>query len=195
MKGLALLALLGSLPIAGCGTSRAITAENQVIEMPSYTLRVPPDRGWELDERQGEPTELVRIVRSEGDRHYLVTVARNIIVDPVRRGWASEAVARDYFAFERKEMAVKGVEAGKYELSGVTEDTVTVDGRRFFRMSYQTHGAGARVLSSMYLHFPEPEDNEAFYLLHLSEGVRPDLPHHPYWPAEVESIVAGFVPR
>jgi hypothetical protein len=163
----ALLPLL--LLLTGCaGLGTEITARNNRIELPHYSITVPPDEGWHLRE-QGGPYEFVLLVNEDGPLHFEMKLMRNTVLDASKRQASAAELADDFRDLEKTMMIEEGVKKGLYELEDVRTTEEVIGGKTFYVMSYLARGPFGTNRASLLLFFPKERDNESFLVAHFSE--------------------------
>ena len=143
-------------------------AKSSRVEMPHYSFEKPAERGWRV-KRKVKQAEMTMLTKRVGPFTFQIKVMVVPILDESRRSWTSAEIADDYRAIEERTMIEQGVERGLYELKDLTKGEKVVAGKTFYTMDYFVANREMRQRASLYLHFPRPDGNERFVLLHYSE--------------------------
>jgi hypothetical protein len=169
------------LTSVACATTNGteVTAGNNQIVMPHYSVTVPPNEGWHLH-RPGGFQELAILTKEQsstplGAVVFEMKFMRNAVLDPSMRTQKAKQIADDFRKIEKRIMIEQGVNRGLYKLSDVKMGEERVGGKRFYFMDYRTHSSVTRQWASLYLFFPKGQGNDAFIVAHYSETMPVDV--------------------
>ena len=159
---------------AGRAAEAKVTTANAQVDLPHYSLVVPPDRGWYL--RKGdERVEGIRVEQRMGppvNATFLMQFAR-VDVFNERKAWSAQQVADEYRGLEKRIMIEQGVNKGQYRLGDVVMGDEQVGENRLYTMKYATSSRTQNQRAALYLYFPREENHSYFILAHYSETLTP----------------------
>lgn len=158
------------LLLGGCASSGVvITKNNNVINMPHYSIEAPPAQGWTLDvvDRVYSKISLSKSVDSAASQMWFNI---NWVAGEHMKTWAAKQVADDYRNGELSDMQIKGVMTGMYKLEDVVMGEQVIGGKKFYTMDYVTIRADMTQRSSLYLYFPRETDIEVFVVAIYTDG-------------------------
>jgi len=181
-----LILIILFISLFSCATTPEVKPERkeQIIEMGSYSVSVPPNKSfgkffgkWDIKMDNGKRTVAFRMVRrnplsGEFADTTLIQVWQNTIKP---EGWhlSEEEIANDYRRMEEKIMKEEGVEKGQYKLENLKWDTITLGTKKLYTMNYtkligKTLG-GFTEKATLFLYFPPDfNKNHDFYMFLLS---------------------------
>ena len=160
------------LLLGGCASSGVvITKNNNVINMPHYSIEAPPAQGWILDvvDRVYSKISLSKSVDSAASQMWLNI---NWAAGEHMKTWTAKQVADDYRNGELSDMQIQGVMTGMYKLEDVVMGEQVIGGKKFYTMDYATIKADMTQRSSLYLYFPRETDIGVFVVAIYTDGYR-----------------------
>lgn len=166
--------------LVSCAGTQGIRPEagEQTVDMGHYTVNRPPGENWKIEtERDKRTVRFLRQPRSlfgGGLPVVMIQVSQNWVVS---EKWSlnEEETANDFRKSELSGMVIMGVLPGNYGLREVRHDTMTIEGRKLYTMSYKTLGGrlfGTDKIqeATLYLYFPPDfRDSHIFYNFVMSE--------------------------
>lgn len=157
--------------LVGCTTiGTEITKKNNHIQMPHYSLVVPPDQEWHIV-RQDDKTEATVITKKLGPFIFQMKTMINTILDEIPKTASAKTIANDFRNIEKQIMIEEGVNKGLYQLQGLTMSEETVGEKKFYTMSYVISANTGVQRASLYLYFPKEEESDYFFIAHYSETI------------------------
>ena len=152
-----------------------ITKSNAQVNLPHFSLMVPPDRGWYL--RKGDKTvEGVLVELRHGppvSATFLMQFMKRDVVDERMKASSAQEAADDYRNLEKRTMIEQGVNKGQYRLGDVVMGDEQVGEKRWYTMKYTTSASDQNQTAALYLYFPKQDENSYFILAHYSETLPP----------------------
>ena len=156
----------------GCASSGiVITKNNNVINMPHFSIEAPPDQGWSLNvvDRTYSKFYLKKSINSTA---YQMWFNINWVAGEHMKTWTAKQVADDYRNGELSDMHMQGVMAGMYELKDVQMGEEIVGDKTFYTMSYANIRGDMTQNSTLYLYFPKETDIGNFIVAIYTDGYR-----------------------
>ena len=138
--------------------------------MPSYSFVVPANNGWHV-QKPDKGNELAIITNKIGPFTFQMKMMKNVILGEKMKGATAKEVADDYRGLEKRIMIEQGVNKGLYELKDVTMGEETLGNKYFYTMNYEVVSKSGTQRANLYLHFPEPKNNEYVIVAHYSETI------------------------
>lgn len=183
---LLLTTVLALMPSACTTSGGMVTQENNHFVFPTYSVKVPPDQGWQLvrfkrvtdspwhDPGLLEYADLVLGMGQAGSVAYLIQFTEmRISAEYLTKGTAG-TVANRYLQAAEDNLRDLGRRNG-WQLDHVTLGEEELGPNHFFTMKYQFQSATHKEAVSLFLHFPRAEENEHFILARYSETSPPGL--------------------
>ena len=176
MAGILVIALSGCVSMTSRATGdhpsgAKIAKGNAQVNLPHYSIVVPPDRGWFL--RKGdERVEGVLVEQRYGPplpMTLLMQFMRIDVLDERLRSSSAQQVADDYRNLEQRIMIDQGVDKGRYRLGELAMGDELVGEKRFYTMRYTASSSTHNQTAALYLYFPREEKHSYFILAHYSE--------------------------
>ena len=192
MKKLTLMLVAVLVLLVGCATNGIdITKSNNQIDMPHYSITVPPDHGWSLRVEDNRKS-IIWLTKKIDSTAFSVRLGINWIAGEHMKSWSAKQVADDYRNGERADMLMRGVMTGQYRQKDVVMGEEVVGDKQFYTMSYVNMLSDMTQYSSLYLYFPKETDIGVFIVVLYTEGVvgrgpRSDL-HKPEFISVLESL-------
>jgi len=150
----------------------------QAIDMGNYTVNAPLGEGWKVEvEKDKGAIKFSKQTKSffgGGLPVTIIHVSRNWVLQE-KWNLSEEEIANDYRTGEAANMMVQGGVFGDYILEDVKNDTMTLDEKNIYTMSYKTTGGKwfgkSKVQeATLYLYFPPDfKEKHAFYIFVMSE--------------------------
>ncbi len=191
-----LILLSALLLLFSCATTQQAqrVKSGETINMGSYTVNVPPGDDWQIQIDKERETLIFEKEKGKGMRVLgqllggasitrgttLVKIFRNGVMDPSKWHLSEEEIADDYRNNEEKIVSMGGDEEEKYKLEDVKKGITTVEGRRFYFLSYKAttgswmgslKGPSKTVEATLYLFFPPDfRFNHIFYGFLINES-------------------------
>jgi len=175
--------------LTSCATTNTTPANPkvEVVDTGTFKVRSPAGLGWTLrvDDKKGEVI-FEKHRTSWNGRVIGITTIRiftNNVLEGIRQQWAAQQIVNEYFDLEIDTMKREGVDKGRYNLSDVNRDSLTVGTKDLFRMTYKTWrelnvGDALRGLptpwaseNALYLYFPPTwTTNHTFFMFLINEA-------------------------
>ena len=158
------------LLLAGCASSgMVITKTNNIINMPHYSIEVPPDQGWSLtvEDKAISKIYLKKSINSTASQMWFNI---NWVAGEHMKTWTARQVADDYRDGELSDMQIRGVMTGMYKLEDVVMGEEVIGDKKFYTMDYVSIGAEKTQRSSLYLYFPRETDIGVFIVAIYTDG-------------------------
>jgi hypothetical protein len=188
MKKIILLSVL--VLLSSCATTQATqqllpVSEGQIIDIgDSYSVKAPRGEGWgaQVNKERGT-VDFIRVKnRALGmlGGGTVIGVSMNLIF-PERWYLSEEEVADDYRNKEEQDMFEKGVRTGAFKLEDVKKGITTLDGKKFYFMSYKTIPVKQYIAQEVILYLYFPPKKHIFFTFIISEFLekfshtKPDL--------------------
>ena len=185
-----LASILFVIGVAGCATiGTAITKTNSHVQMPSYSLVMPPDRGWYLQRDDGK--EYAILTKQIEPIVWQMRFYKNTLLHDALIAATAKEVADDFRTLEVQVMIEEGVKKGKYQLSDVKIGEEVVGNKKFYTMEHVIVSPSAMQRASMYLYFPQAKNNRHFFAAHYFETSPPGVVAKSY-KEEFLSALASF---
>lgn len=190
MKYLALAfpVLLSLLP--ACASVRTISADNNVVEMPTHSFTIPPDRGWVCQEdRTNEHTYL----KVEDDKTiYVAGVFLREVAYPELIPYTADELAALYF--DNEQLRVLQAEDGRFQITESVAGTEEIGGEVFHTLAYTTVGEEFEGQTFLFLRIPFPRDNGAIVAVEMRQAAPagPPLEADPARLEDVRAIAASL---
>jgi hypothetical protein len=163
------LALLIAV-ISGCATTGTpMTSGNDDVQMPNYSLVVPPNKGWHLS-KPDDRFQVALLTKSVDASVFLIRFVRVPILDQRMKSAPARVVADDFRNLERQIMLKEGVAKGQYQLIGLVMDEETFGNNKLYTMTYTIVNGPRDQWAKLLLYFPKEANNEYFILAHYSES-------------------------
>jgi hypothetical protein len=160
--------------VSGCATiGTEITKANNHVRMPGYSVVIPPDQGWHL--QQDDARESARLIKKVDPIIWQMWFFRNTINSDALMAATAKEVADHFRQLDIQVMIEEGVKKGKYQLRDVTMGEETVGDRSFYTMEHSIITAALFQRMNMYLHFPRARNNRHFFVAHYSEATPPGV--------------------
>jgi hypothetical protein len=157
--------------LVGCASvGTEITRDNNQIQMPHYSVVVPPNQGWRLV-KPDKKSEAVELTISSNSVLFIMRFSRNYLADEGMKSWTAKQVADDYRNGEKQNMLIMGVMRGLYDLQDVVMGEEMVGDRKFYTMDYVTANSDMRQRASLYLYFPQEVNINDFFVCLYVEGL------------------------
>ncbi len=166
--------LICSLSWIGCFSGKGVRIDSSdvCVEMENYTLDLTKAdasgflEGWFLNVIGGDYQ-----VVSINKEHINNTFEMSFQIQPLEVSLVKDIpigqLAREYAQHEIDGMIEYGVNTGMYSLSKeMSFDSLNVEGKDFYRLSYITMGAGRNNYAYLYLHFPGNRKDYIFISLY-----------------------------
>jgi hypothetical protein len=152
------------------GSGDSITKNNNQIDMPHYSIEVPPDQGWNLNviNKEDSTLELTKLTGSTASS--LMRFSINWVASESMKSWTAKQVADNYRNGELSDMQSEGRMAGILKLEDVLMGEEIVGGKKFFTMDYVAIGSDMKQSSSLYLYFPKEIDIGVFIVAIYVDG-------------------------
>ena len=152
---------------------KVIAEQNRII-MDTYTVRIPQERGWEINTDKGsESVSFQKIIRNPMNFND-VTVSTYIQV--FKKGASgstlnNEKIAYDFMEGEEAKIKEELVEKESYTLKKVKKGTTTLAGKNLYFMKYKAIKKPLIVDAVFYVLFTEDLRNgQSFYVFFISEA-------------------------
>ena len=158
----------GSKPDSG---GVEISKNNNQIDMPHYSIEVPPDQEWSLDVIN-KAHSTIQLTKSVGTTSYLMRFSINWAAGEHMKTWTAKEVADDYRNGELSDMQKKGVMTGMFELEDVVMGEEIVGDKKFYTMNYANIRSDMDQNSSLYLYFPKETDIDVFIVAIYTDGFK-----------------------
>jgi len=158
------------LLLAGCASSgMVITKTNNIINMPHYSIEVPPDQGWSLtvEDRANSNIYLKKSINSTASQMWFNI---NWVAGEHMKTLTARQVADDYRDGELSDMQIRGVMTGMYKLEDVVMGEEVIGDKKFYTMDYVNIRADMTQRSSLYLYFPREIDIGVFIVAIYTDG-------------------------
>ena len=164
--------------LAGCATTDTeITNINNRISTPTYSITVPPKRGWKMKNDTADPNANVTyLVKTISSSSYMMRFSINWVKQDYMKSWTAKQVADNYRKGEQVNMIVKGVMTGMYTLKDVIMGKKKVGNKLFYTMDYTTVTNKIEQRASLYLYFPKNRNIGTFFVSLYSEASMSDKP-------------------
>lgn len=184
--------LLVILFLVSCSTTQTKKihqhSKEQTIDMGGYTVNIPPGENWDITvykEASGkEYVEFLKQSKPKALPRTVILVLYNWVAQKDMLQWSEERIADDYRDGEVGDMTLNGVLTGSFELHNVTKDSVILNGKKLYTLSYTTSGGkfGTDKINEciLYMYFhPNFKETHKFYLFIFNEVNKKDRPHPP----------------
>lgn len=152
-----------------------IFARETKIDFLRYSIDFPGNN-WEIDVRD-EDNQIVRFKKIETKReNSLITISYVPVLDPDLWKLNEEELAKNFIANEKLTMVLLGEKKGLYKLTNVVEGIDTVNGKKFYTMSYRNIMRGYIVDGLLYVYIPPAEEHKELFSIIFTNGHRKDKP-------------------
>lgn len=157
-----------------------VKAENKekIVDIGNFTLQAPAADNWkvEIESQKGNVTFTKQPWSFFGGKLPLTTihVVENSVLEE-KWNLGEEEIANDIRRMEQIGMMVKGGLSGQYFLTDVSDNTIVIDGKKIYTMSYKNSGGTSfgkdKILEAvLHLYFPpEYRDKHKFYMIIIAE--------------------------
>jgi hypothetical protein len=163
-----------------CATSEQVTqtVKDQTIDMGDYAVSVPPGDGWKVETDKDKLTvQFTKQTKSFLGGALPMTVIQVGQNRVLQEKWnlSEEDTADDFRNMEEVGMMMLGVMPGNYELHDVKKDTMRMEGKKLYTMSYKTMGGkwfGTDKIqeATLYVYFPQDfREKHKFYTFLMGE--------------------------
>lgn len=154
----------------GCASSGVvITKSNNIINMPHYSIEVPPNQGWILNVVDVASSN-INLSKSVNSTAFQMWFNINWVAGEHMKTWTARQVADDYRDGEISDLQIKGVMTGMYKLEDVVMGEEVIGDRKFYTMDYVSIRADMTQRSSLYLYFPREIDIGVFIVAIYTDG-------------------------
>jgi len=155
--------------LVGCASpGTRVTSNNNQVQIPHYSIVIPPDAGWYLQVIAG-PFEGVNVaMEPTSSTVLLMQFKKNTVSGEEARTATAKQLADDFRGLEKNIMIEKGVKTGMYKLSNVEMYEKNLGGKNFFVMHYEADTGSQVQLAWLYLFFPKESNNDWFIMAHYS---------------------------
>lgn len=154
--------------LAGCATTGTEIADiNNRINTPKYSITVPANRGWKIQNNTGNP-DVSYLEKTIGANSYMMRFSTNMVIQDYMKSWTAEEVADNYRMGEKNNMLIMG--SGMYELKNVKMGKKKIGNKLFYTMDYTTITNEVEQKASLYLYFPKKTNIGTFFISLYSEG-------------------------
>ena len=192
MKKLTLMLVTLLVLLVGCVTNGIeITKRNNQIDMPHYSITVPPDHGWSLSVEDYRES-IIWLDKKIDSMVFQMRMGTNSIIAEHMKSWSSKQVADDFRKSEYTDMLAKGFLTGRYSLEDVVMGEEVIGDKRFYTMSYVNSASDMTQYSTLYLHFPKEIDIGVFIVANYTEAFAGEGPllesHKPEFISVLESL-------
>jgi len=144
-----------------------VTRQNSKVTMPHYTVRIPPDIGWQV-QTEGGPSETTTASMDLGVSLLQMKFIRIVIANEQLGAMTAKEVADDFRKIEWNIMIEQGVKKGQYELKDITMTEEVLGGRTLYVMKYKATSTRNWQDAQLYLLFPKESHNDWFLAIHCS---------------------------
>jgi len=156
--------------VTGCaGTGVVVTQENNKIAMPHYSIELPANKGWKI-ENINKNEESLYLTKRINSTIYTMLFNINRVVDESMKSWTAPQIADNYREGEEMNMMLKGVLTGQYELRDVIKDEEIIGERKFYTMKYTTVKDDIIQNAHLFLFFPNEKKVDEFIVSLYSEA-------------------------
>ena len=153
---------VAALVLCGCASTGVKTTQpNNRIEMPYYSLVVPPDRDWRVDV-EGGPFQLVVVTKEHGERYCRMEFRLNVVLDESLRAVSAYEAAAAILRIARDEMIEQGEKTGLFKLDTSYVAETTHGGKEFHKMEYLLDHEWDLTLGKLLVYLPTEAGNDIF---------------------------------
>ncbi len=167
-----LIFLFALASVVGCAAAGVeITRRNNHVETASYSFVAPADDDWRL--QRDDAKDYILLTRRIGPFEWRMLFYKNVLLPDNPLG-SAKAIADNFRNGEVWMMMEEGVKKGKYQLRDVKMGEENVAGKTFYTMEHVAFNTSIVQRGSMFLFFPQPENNRYFFAAHYFETTPPN---------------------
>ena len=155
------------------GTQLALVPSDNQVQMPSYSFPMPEDQGWRL--QKDDSRDYAILTKRSDPIVWQIRTYKNPIKSDVLVAATANQMADDFRKLQVVNMTEEGVNKGLYELRDVEMGEEVIDERRYYTMEHAIVSKKLAQRVSTYLYFPQPANNQYFYVAYYLEQAPPDV--------------------